>query len=190
MALVNKDRVKTAVQRQRAYQARHPERVAAYQKMYVERNKEKLTGKRLEWRKRNQERDAETRRRYEKSGKRPKRDRTDYFRLRYEQNKNRVKAIGQASHMAHPEKGRARRARRRALMSGASTVPFTPQQLRERLSMFGHKCWMCGAPEDETDHVIPLSRGGPHALANLRPACLPCNRRKGAKKWLFEHSTE
>ena len=31
----------------------------------------------------------------------------------------------------------------------------------------------------ETDHVIPVSRGGPHVLSNIVLACLACNRSKG-----------
>lgn len=33
----------------------------------------------------------------------------------------------------------------------------------------------------EFDHVVPLSRGGPHAADNLTVACRRCNRSKGAK---------
>jgi 5-methylcytosine-specific restriction endonuclease McrA len=37
---------------------------------------------------------------------------------------------------------------------------------------------MCGAEAVEWDHVKPLAKGGAHILANLRPACLSCNRSK------------
>lgn len=30
------------------------------------------------------------------------------------------------------------------------------------------------------DHVKPLAKGGPHILANIRPACVSCNSRKHA----------
>ncbi|WP_306317623.1 MULTISPECIES: HNH endonuclease [unclassified Streptomyces] len=30
------------------------------------------------------------------------------------------------------------------------------------------------------DHVIPLSKGGRHAIGNLMPACMPCNMSKSA----------
>ena len=30
----------------------------------------------------------------------------------------------------------------------------------------------------EMDHVIPISRGGRHAIANILPSCPPCNRSK------------
>lgn len=33
----------------------------------------------------------------------------------------------------------------------------------------------------EIDHIVPLSRGGPHSIANLQLLCPPCNRSKGAK---------
>ena len=47
--------------------------------------------------------------------------------------------------------------------------------------MFGNKCWICGGPFQEIDHVIPLAKGGLHTLSNLRPSCTYCNRSKGTK---------
>lgn len=67
--------------------------------------------------------------------------------------------------------------RRRALLEKVLVIPFSRDQLLQRWSMFAG-CWMCGATPTSTDHVKPLSRGGPHILANLRPACGPCNSRK------------
>lgn len=96
-----------------------------------------------------------------------------------------------AWYYANPERAKAREAataaedarRRRAKERAATIVDFTPEQLAERLSMF-LGCWMCGEPADCIDHVKPLARGGPHILANLRPACRPCNGRKAAR-WPF-----
>lgn len=31
------------------------------------------------------------------------------------------------------------------------------------------------------DHVIPLSKGGAHSIGNLAAACMPCNLEKGSK---------
>ena len=74
-----------------------------------------------------------------------------------------------------------------ARRKGAPTVPFTADQLEDRLSMFSG-CWMCGDDVSNglhVDHVKPLARGGWHCLANLRPACPSCNISKGAK-WPLE----
>jgi 5-methylcytosine-specific restriction endonuclease McrA len=52
-------------------------------------------------------------------------------------------------------------------------------------------CYLCGQPTDPgaspfapssptVDHVVPLSRGGEHSMANARTACLSCNSAKHA----------
>ncbi len=41
-------------------------------------------------------------------------------------------------------------------------------------------CLRCGATEDlTTDHVIPVTLGGPDTYANLQVLCRPCNTWKG-----------
>jgi 5-methylcytosine-specific restriction endonuclease McrA len=82
----------------------------------------------------------------------------------------------------NPELRRAMKHRRRALALAAGVVQFSPNQWHERLKYFGSKCWMCGGPFEHIDHVKPLSRGGPHMLANLRPSCARCNLTK-RDKW-------
>lgn len=55
---------------------------------------------------------------------------------------------------------------------------------------YGWVCGICGEQMDPTirgrtslavsfDHIIPLSKGGPHMAANLQPAHFGCNARKG-----------
>jgi 5-methylcytosine-specific restriction endonuclease McrA len=75
---------------------------------------------------------------------------------------------------------------RRARLRSALCVPFTDAQLMQRMSMFAG-CWMCGGEAEQVDHVKPLSAGGAHILANLRPACGYCNRSKGPR-WPVEVS--
>lgn len=53
----------------------------------------------------------------------------------------------------------------------------------------GFTCQYCGAVgvRLECDHVIPWTAGGPTSEQNLKTACVPCNRSKGAKplrEWL------
>lgn len=69
---------------------------------------------------------------------------------------------------------------RRASKLGVQVVGFTLTELDQRAQVFGNRCWMCRAAWTDWDHVKPLSRGGAHCLANLRPACGPCNSRKSS----------
>ena len=66
---------------------------------------------------------------------------------------------------------------------GATSIRYTSAELSGRADMFGNACWMCGATWSSWDHVKPVVRGGMDCLANLRPACTPCNSRKNGK-WL------
>jgi 5-methylcytosine-specific restriction endonuclease McrA len=122
----------------------------------------------------------------------------------YQANKERFRANQQAWRAANPERARelavawratnrelvlrSRRlaeARRRASKVESLVAPFTQAQLEARLSMFGGKCWICRTTAwEEVDHVKPLSKHGPHILANLRPACASCNRSK-RDRWPF-----
>lgn len=69
---------------------------------------------------------------------------------------------------------------RRAQKKLSLHLRFTDVQLAQRMAMFAG-CWMCGGPFEHIDHVKPLAAGGPHILANLRPACAPCNLSKGSQ---------
>ena len=79
------------------------------------------------------------------------------------------------------EHSRSKDNRRRA----AKSIKFTVDQLAVKLDYWGRKCYLklegCTGEYKHLDHVIPLSRGGLHALPNLRPACQSCNLRKGNK---------
>lgn len=75
----------------------------------------------------------------------------------------------------------AARSRWRAMRRAAVTFPFTGEQFASKLAYWGNACWMCGADACSLDHVKPVSKGGPHMLANFRPACRSCNSSKGAK---------
>ena len=51
------------------------------------------------------------------------------------------------------------------------------------LSEFDHRCVYCGRSDVKLtmDHVIPISKGGPHSKGNVVPSCSSCNSKKGAK---------
>lgn len=70
------------------------------------------------------------------------------------------------------------RAERMAAASGAASSEL----IAARVAFYGGLCWICRtAPYDAVDHVKPLVCGGSNWPANLRPACTPCNSRKGAR---------
>lgn len=96
-------------------------------------------------------------------------------------NKDKIRECHRRWYEANKSRAFEKARRRRALKLHATIQKFTLTQLEERLSVFGHRCAYCGGAYEELDHVKPLSRGGPHCLANLRPSCLTCNRRKWAK---------
>ena len=83
---------------------------------------------------------------------------------------------------AHPLVLRHKDARRRARVVAATVGPVNYERIYERDK---GTCWMCGCkPEGKHlhfDHVIPISKGGPHTEENLRVACSQCNWKKGAR---------
>ena len=113
-------------------------------------------------------------------------DRRDHInareRARYAADPSVKRAANARWRMANSD---AVRASHRAFMAGRNQVVargrFTQEAIGARLAAFGYSCWMCGDTWEHLDHVKPLSKGGPHMLSNIRPACGPCNRAKGGK---------
>jgi 5-methylcytosine-specific restriction endonuclease McrA len=87
----------------------------------------------------------------------------------------RGRAYRKANREADNEKARRYRTRKLA----ATLAEVTADQLDRKWKRYKGRCWMCGEPAVEWDHVRPLTKGGAHALRNLRPACRPCNASKG-----------
>ncbi|MCH9047163.1 MAG: HNH endonuclease, partial [SAR324 cluster bacterium] len=67
-----------------------------------------------------------------------------------------------------------------ARMAGHAGV--SKKQWMAILLRYGNKCAYCGAEGKMTiDHVIPVFRGGIHAVDNVVPACSACNSKKHYK---------
>jgi hypothetical protein len=59
------------------------------------------------------------------------------------------------------------------------TRPLLDRKTRDAIhEKHNGRCVYCGAPSDEIDHVMPLSRGGSNQESNLVAACRHCNRTK------------
>lgn len=88
----------------------------------------------------------------------------------------------------YPERAAAADARRRVLVANARTIEaFAPIDVHTRDNW---TCKLCRQPIDPSiawpdpmspsvDHIVPLSRGGAHAMSNVQSAHLGCNSSKG-----------
>ncbi len=60
-------------------------------------------------------------------------------------------------------------------------VPYRSRVPLSRRAVFardGHRCQYCNRTAENIDHVVPRSRGGPHAWDNVVASCRACNSRK------------
>lgn len=99
-------------------------------------------------------------------------------------NPDKLKAAGDRYRTKFPEKIRAKQFKRYAIQLGATVGD--PRQIVELIcsvrSAKDTKCSYCSAPlfgkPIHFDHIIPLSRGGAHCVANLCASCPSCNESK------------
>lgn len=100
----------------------------------------------------------------------------------YHEHRERAIETALAWMRAHPDEARVQTQKtrlRRQQVPGA----ITAAELRAKIDEFEGRCGYCGelAEPLEVDHVVPVSRGGTHLVANVVPACRACNRSKGQK---------
>lgn len=139
---------------------------------------------------------------------RPKRDRAEYFKRYYSNDENKRKIIRRAQQWSRDHaadltvreqrrirtaryrkslEGRKKRAehelRRKARKRGNGPIEkINPFVVYERDNGLCHLCGEPVPPEDASlDHVIPISRGGPHTYENVALSHLICNLRRGVK---------
>ncbi len=105
-------------------------------------------------------------------------------------NKERIIAYNDNYRKQHMELYRNTVRKRRALRKGATVEYISVAEIDALLLDYNYCCAYCGASDVklEIDHVYPISKGGAHALSNLVPACIHCNRSKHDKlpiDWLL-----
>jgi 5-methylcytosine-specific restriction endonuclease McrA len=152
--------------RSKRYREEYPEQIRAKKHAGHIRDRERNLARSKRWQEENPERAAAIKRRY------------------YEANTVAAKARTKAWIKAHPAEKAERQRRDRARKLATSVVRITPDLLAAKLAYWGWRCWLCGGEPTTWDHVKPSTKGGPHILANLRPACQPCNTRK-LNRWPF-----
>lgn len=91
-------------------------------------------------------------------------------------NKHKVHQINQRSYSKNPELFIINAQKRYAKLKGVERKLLTK---RDYQKLYRQPCIYCGSTESiEIDHVQPIEKNGRHAIGNLAPACLSCNRSK------------
>jgi len=171
-------------QRAQEYAKTHREQRKAYQKRWVENNREYINAKKRAYYQANPRRHHESqykwnRKNYERL--------IQYWKTWRKQNPEKVAQYGRSWRRRNPEKVRKQWLRgdsiRRARKLNASGS-FTATDIDIQYQKQGGLCWWCGKElhnKYHIDHVIPLSRGGSNYPENLVCACAHCNLSKGSK---------
>lgn len=184
------------------------EEQSAYMRAWYAANRERVKRRAAEWKANNRERARASNRQsakrmYERNPEKYRRRSSDWraaqpervrakFREWYAANLDEQRARSREYQRAHPEKRRkpppekrrAAKAIRRARQIAATVVPFSEAEWLNVVARYGGLCAYCRVrPWEHRDHVVPLSRGGAHAIGNIVPACARCNQRKGAQTW-------
>lgn len=104
-------------------------------------------------------------------------------RLHYLARVDEMRARSREWRLAHPKRRRELQMRRKARERATQIEPVDYVAILAEHGMFCHICSLVIVDESDLhfDHVIPLSKGGPHVADNIRPAHAICNMRKGSK---------
>lgn len=147
-----------------SYQRHKSKRLAAAAKYRTE-NREKILASKKKWQSDNWS------------------HRQAYMKDYYAKNRERICAKVMDLYQNHPERWTEYGQRRRARLLGASTdTRGVAQWIRELRLKRRVKCYYCptvipGA-KMHVDHIVPLAKGGAHAIGNLCASCPTCNLSK------------
>jgi hypothetical protein len=122
--------------------------------------------KRNDWRRRNPDRNRESK------------------RLWAQRNKDDIAKKNTAWKKSNPDRVRTYNLRRLQLEKNAPGGPYDPNRpdYQQRVRLYGGMCAYCGlVPYVSLEHGVPLSRGGGNWAANIFPVCHACNSRKHTK---------
>ena len=174
------------------YYQNNKEQINKQRKEYLQNNKEKINNQQRERYQNNKEKIKEYQKEYKQKNKEKiNKQQKEYNKEYYQNNKEQIKESQKEYHQNNPHKTREKDRKRRALKRANIHKPYTEDQV---LKLYGKDCHICkkpvnllanrspGAPGWEQglhiDHVIPLSKGGPDSLNNVKPAHGLCNLQK------------
>lgn len=183
--------------RTKKYKEENKEKLKAYKKKYREANKERIKAYSKKWREENTEynkkykqENAEELKAYSKKYRQENSEKLKAQQKKYyQENLEKVKVRKKKYYQENKDKARLYCQKRRALLAEATVEDFTEQELLDfwnKNEINYNECFYCEKemPEgpEHIDHYYPLSKGGPHERANLRPSCTQCNLSKHAKQ--------
>lgn len=97
-------------------------------------------------------------------------------RERYQREADHRRAYASEYLRRNPERMRAIRRRRKGQLRSDALV-FTERDWARLVTRYRGCCAYCDQPSPilHREHIIPLARGGRHAIGNIVPACPACN---------------
>jgi 5-methylcytosine-specific restriction endonuclease McrA len=163
------EHLEQAKQRAKDYAKANREKLREYHKEYYLENSDTAKERTKLWREQNLERAKATR------------------RERYARQKDKHRAAYKKWAAENPEKAKASAAnslhRRRARQRDADIREIKRKEM-ERVFSKGCAFPGCTNTNLQLDHIIPLFRGGRHAIGNLQALCGSHNASKGARLWI------
>jgi hypothetical protein len=166
------------------------EAIREQHKRYNAENREACAERARRWREANRETLRESKKKYHHANRETILEKQKRYReANCEAHRESVRQWRLANPERYREQSRIKSQRRRAKMKATQVVDFTREQLNQRMAYYGNRCYLrlpglCTGNFDDVEHVKPVAKDGPHMLANLRPACGPCNKHKH-DKWPF-----
>jgi 5-methylcytosine-specific restriction endonuclease McrA len=98
------------------------------------------------------------------------------WKKEYQRRRHHIKMATDPDYVAYM---RQKSKRRKAQMRDSVAIQVKGREIRARFAEFNHRCAYCGADGDlHIEHVVPISKGGPHSIGNIIPACESCNYSK------------
>lgn len=183
--------------------AKHEHRLKAARKEYYISNKADLKSKQEQRYAKNREKILQTRRRrYQNDAEKFRKEKQHWYQQNRDKHRNSANEWAARNtikirdykrewlkndRLSHPEKYHARWSLYYARRKGATVgdvrqIASFYHDVRHAEIVHCHWC-RCPIPKGSrtVDHVVPLSKGGAHAIHNFVPSCPRCNSRKGAK---------
>lgn len=173
----NKER---AQEQRRKYRAENAEKYKAQRKRYYNNNKEKCLQATREWRLLNKEQEMKAARSYIEANREHILKTKRFYRAL---NAEQIRQYQLEWRRKNKDKVAARNSSRRALKAANGRCEvILPSIVWSRDKGI---CGICGESAVESDwhldHIVPLSKGGPHIYENIQVSHPQCNLRKGTK---------